>query len=134
MYPALCPIISDMALKIAIIEDEDMLCEMYKMKFENEGFKVYLARNGQEGLELAEKVMPDMILLDLMMPVMSGEEMLKAMRATEWGKSLPVILLTNIGDDAVMEKIKRYNILEYVVKANYSPSQVVGFVKQFTTA
>jgi len=122
-----------MATKIAIIEDEEMLCEMYRMKFEKEGFKVYIAKNGQEGLELVEKIMPDMILLDLMMPVMSGEEMLKAMRKTSWGKTLPVIILTNIGDDAVIEKMKRYDILEYVVKANYSPSQVVGFVKQFTT-
>jgi len=118
-----------MAQKIAIIEDEEMLCQMYRMKFEGQGYKVFIAMNGQEGLELVEKIMPDMILLDLMMPVMTGEEMLKAMRKTEWGKSLPVIVLTNLGDDALIEKLKRYKILKYVVKANYSPSQVVSIVK-----
>ena len=80
--------------KIAIIEDDQAISQMYRIKFEAEGYDVETAENGKLGLELAEKIQPDIILLDLMMPEMNGDEMLQNMRQTEWGKTIPVIILT----------------------------------------
>lgn len=83
-----------MAKKVAIIEDDDTISEMYQLKLENEGYEAYVARNGRDGLELIQKSRPNVILLDLMMPEMTGEEMLTEIRKTDWGKDIPVIVLT----------------------------------------
>ena len=85
-------------VKVAIIEDDVAIAQMYRFKFEAEGYTVETAENGKIGLELAESMKPDMILLDLMMPVMTGEEMLSAMRKTAWGKDIKVVILTNRGE------------------------------------
>lgn len=87
-----------MAVKIAIIEDDAAIAQMYRMKFEAEGFTVETAENGVYGLQLCEQMLPDMILLDLMMPEMNGDEMLAKLRATNWGKNTKVIILTNMGE------------------------------------
>jgi DNA-binding response OmpR family regulator len=72
-----------MSAKIAIVEDDQAISQMYRFKFEAEGYTVETAENGKLGLELAEKMKPDIILLDLMMPEMNGDEMLAALRKTE---------------------------------------------------
>ncbi|MEI8188022.1 MAG: response regulator, partial [Candidatus Saccharibacteria bacterium] len=78
--------------KIAIIEDDQAISQMYRMKFESEGYQVETAENGKLGLELAEKMKPDMILLDIMMPEMNGDEMLAQMREQPWGKHIKVMV------------------------------------------
>ena len=70
--------------KIAIVEDDLAIAQMYRMKFEAEGYHVEIAENGKLGLELCEQMKPDLVLLDLMMPEMNGDEMLEKMRATDW--------------------------------------------------
>ena len=87
-----------MAVKIAIVEDDAAISQMYRMKFEAEGFEVETAETGKLGLGLAEQMKPDIILLDLMMPEMNGDEMLKRLRTTDWGKHIKVIILTNMGE------------------------------------
>ena len=82
-----------MAQKIAIIEDDQAISQMYRFKFENEGYDVQTAENGRLGLELAQSFKPDIVLLDLMMPEMNGDEMLTLMRKTDWGKDIKVIIL-----------------------------------------
>src|ERR1700722_17256379 len=104
--------------KIAIIEDETAIAEMYKFKLEQSGHEVKCAVNGKDGLELIKAFQPDLILLDLMMPEMSGEEMLEKLRATDWGKSVKVIILTNITEDTGPSKLRLLGIEQYVVKAN----------------
>lgn len=74
-----------MAAKIAIIEDDQAISQMYRIKFETEGFTVETAENGKLGLALTESMKPDIILLDLMMPEMNGEEMLTALRKNHLG-------------------------------------------------
>lgn len=114
--------------KIAIIEDEQAIAEMYKIKLENEGFKVQLAQNGQAGLELCAKWRPDMILLDLMMPIMSGPQMLEKLRATDWGKDMPVIIISNLGIERSDVDLDRYKVKAYMVKALYTPREIVAEV------
>ena len=85
--------------KIAIIEDDPVISQMYRMKFEADGFEVELANNGERGVALVESFQPDMILMDLQMPEMNGAEALAIIRKNEWGKDIPVIILTNLGEE-----------------------------------
>jgi DNA-binding response OmpR family regulator len=119
-----------MAIKIAIIEDDQAIAQMYRIKFEAEGFEVETADNGKVGLELAENWKPKIILLDLMMPVMTGDEMLSAMRQTAWGKDIKVIILTNTGEEEAPAALKDLGVLRFIVKAEMTPRQVAEVVKE----
>lgn len=115
--------------KIAIVEDDQAISMMYRIKFEAEGFEVETAANGKLGLELVEKMKPDIILLDLMMPEMNGEEMLEHLRKTTWGKGIRVIILTNSGEEQAPPELKNLGIQRYIVKAEMTPRQVAEMVK-----
>jgi two-component system, response regulator len=124
-----------MATKIAIIEDDQAISQMYRFKFEAEGYDVQTAENGILGLRLAETMKPDIILLDLMMPEMTGDQMLAQMRQTAWGKDIKVIILTNMGEQEIPETVKQLNVSGVILKADMTPRQVAELVKkQLTTA
>lgn len=116
--------------KIAIIEDNLTISQMYRMKFEAEGFTVQVANNGADGIELAQSFTPDIILLDLQMPEMNGDEALLKIRQNEATKYIPVIILTNTGKEEAPANIDSLNIEGYIVKAEMTPKQVVSFVKE----
>ena len=116
--------------KIAIIEDDQAISQMYRIKFEAEDFEVETADNGKLGLELVEKMKPDIILLDLMMPEMTGDEMLAKMRATPWGKKIKVIILTNMGEQEAPAAVKTLDVRRFIVKAEMTPRQVAEMVKK----
>ncbi len=116
--------------KIAIVEDDQAISQMYRIKFEAEGFEVETAANGKLGLGLAEKMRPDIILLDLMMPEMNGDEMLKKLRATAWGKNTKVIILTNVGEQEAPGSLEKLGVRRFIVKAEMTPRQVAEMVKQ----
>lgn len=115
--------------KIAIIEDDPTINQMYRMKFEAAGFDVQLASDGERGVALVEAFGPDLILLDMQMPVMTGHEALKKIRAADWGKDTPVIILTNMGEEESPKELRDLGIESYIVKADLTPSQVVERVK-----
>lgn len=120
--------------KIAIIEDDQAISQMYRFKFEAEGFTVETAENGKVGLALAENMKPDMILLDLMMPEMTGGEMLEKLRATDWGKDIKVVILTNMGEQEIPPRVKELEVSGIILKADMTPSQVADVVKKLLTA
>jgi DNA-binding response OmpR family regulator len=115
--------------KIAIIEDDQAIAQMYRIKFEADGYTIETAENGRLGLELVETMKPDIILLDLMMPEMNGDEMLKRLRATTWGKNIKVIILTNIGEQEIPAEVKNLNISAVILKADMTPKQVAQIIK-----
>ncbi len=115
--------------KIAIIEDDQAISQMYRIKFEAEGFEVETADNGKLGLALCEKMKPDIILLDLMMPEMRGDEMLAELRKTDWGKNIKVVILTNMGEQEVPEQVKKMGVAAVILKADMTPRQVAELVK-----
>jgi DNA-binding response OmpR family regulator len=115
---------------IAIVEDEPTISEMYRLKLELEGFTVVSAMNGQEGLEIIKKHKPDLVLVDIKMPVMTGDEMLEKLRATDWGATVKVIILTNISRDEAPHSLRLLNIDRYIVKAHYTPAQVIDEVRK----
>jgi DNA-binding response OmpR family regulator len=116
--------------KIAIIEDDPVISQMYRMKFESDGFSIQLANNGSRGVAMVKDFKPDMILLDLEMPEMNGDEALKQIRSHDWGKTVPVIILTNLGEEEAPKSLKSLGVTSYIVKANLTPSEVVSRVKE----
>ena len=116
--------------KVAIIEDDITISQMYRFKFEAEGYQVETAGNGKLGLALAEEMKPDIILLDLMMPEMNGDEMLKKLRATSWGKNIKVVVLTNMGEQEIPEEVKQMDVVAVILKADMTSRQVAELVKQ----
>ncbi len=116
--------------KIAIIEDDSAISQMYRIKFESEGYEVETAENGKLGLALIQDMKPDMVLLDLMMPEMNGDEMLTKLRASDWGKDIKVIVLTNMGESEVPASIKELDVKAFILKANMTPRQVAELVKE----
>jgi len=116
--------------KIAIIEDDYAILDMYALKFKFAKFNVVTAKDGEEGLAVVEREKPDLILLDLMMPVMDGTTMLTELRKMPWGKNLPVIVLTNISVDEMPHELDSLGVADYVVKAGSTPQLVVEKVKK----
>lgn len=119
-----------MTLKIAVIEDDTDIQTMYKFKLEKEGFVVATANNGLLGLEVVERFKPDLILLDLMMPVMNGAEMLIRLRAADWGSDMRVVVLTNLSKDEAPQALRFLNVDRYIVKAHHTPAQVIQIVHE----
>ena len=116
--------------KIAIIEDDAVISQMYRMKFEADGFDVRIAGNGKVGVELVRSFKPDIILLDIQMPEMNGTEALKQIRAQDTSKTTPVIVLTNLGEEEAPSELRTLGIHSYIVKANLTPRQVVAHIKE----
>lgn len=120
--------------KIAIIEDDISLADMYKLKLENAGYEVMVAYDGKAGLEMITKDTPDLILLDLMLPQMTGSEVLAHYRKTPNGKDTKVIILTNVSEYEAPDELYQLGILRYMVKANYTPSQAIVVVQETLAA
>jgi two-component system alkaline phosphatase synthesis response regulator PhoP len=119
-----------MSARVAIIEDDQAISQMYRFKFEAEGYEVDTADNGKVGLELAKNMKPDIILLDLMMPIMNGDEMLEKMRDTPWGKNIKVVILTDKGEQEIPEKVRALGVSAIILKADMTPRQVAELVKK----
>ena len=116
--------------KIAIIEDDQTISQMYRMKFQSDGFDGQMDANGRLGVALVEQFKPDIILLDLQMPEMDGAEALAEIRKHDWGKDTPVIILTNMGEEESPASLKKLGVESYIVKADLTPSQLVARVKE----
>lgn len=115
--------------KIAIIEDDFAILQMYKAKFDASGYEVQTAQDGQSGLQLIESFKPNLILLDLMMPTMSGLEVLERIKK-KVGRDYKVIALTNMADRDTQTKLQEYGVNDYIVKAEFTPSQVEDRVRK----
>jgi len=118
-----------MSKKIIIIEDDYAIAAMYGFKLRASGYQIATAYNGTDGLALAGSFLPDLILLDLMMPEMNGDELLQKLRETDWGANMRVIILTNLSKDEAPHGLRLLNVDRYIVKAHHTPSQVVDVVK-----
>jgi len=124
----------DTVPKIAIIEDDPAISQMYRFKFEADGYDVETAENGKLGLDLAKNMKPDIILLDLMMPEMNGDEMLALMRKTAWGKDIKVVILTNKGEQEIPAGVKDLGVSAVILKADMTPRQVAEVVQKHLKA
>lgn len=116
--------------KVAILEDDMAIAGMYQFKLHQSGYDVAVAHNGVDGLKKIIDFRPELILLDLMMPGMTGGEVLAKVRATAWGKDIRVIILTNISRDEAPVELRELGVDHYIVKAQYTPRQVLQLVEE----
>jgi CheY-like chemotaxis protein len=119
--------------KVLVVEDDDLLRNFYIDLMKGQGFDVISATNGQEGLTQVQSQKPNVVLVDLMMPVMDGKTMLHQLRQIPEFKTLPVIILTNAGDDESMRETQVFdNASGFLIKANVSPEEIINRVKSLT--
>jgi len=117
--------------KILLIEDDKTLIEMYTLKFKQDGLDLITVENGEEGLNSAKTQLPAVVLLDIMMPKMDGFAVLTELKKDDKTKDIPVLLLSNLGQKADIEKGKKLGATDYIVKASMTPTQVVEKVKSY---
>jgi len=123
----------DKKTKILIVEDEEVICKAYADELRDEGFAILIAKNGQAGLELALREKPDLILLDILMPVMDGLAMMDTLRQKDlYGKNVPIILLTNLSasEEKIMKAITKNEPAYYLVKSDWNLSAVMEKIKE----
>lgn len=119
----------DKKRSLLIVEDEDAIRRAIVMKFNKAGFSVLEAKNGEEGLNVFIKERPDIILLDLVMPVMDGIEMLKKLRKCEGGQDVPVIIFTNLTEAEKTAEGLEFGVRDYLVKSDWKLEDVVQIVR-----
>jgi len=116
--------------KILIIEDDTKLLKMLVAEFSDHSFDVFKAENGKEGLDMALAEHPDIILLDIVMPIMHGMDMLKELRKDEWGKDAEVIILTNLSDSRRIAEAMEQGTSDYLTKTQWSLEELVKMVAE----
>lgn len=121
-------------ISLLVVEDDIFLADLYRTKFELEGFQVYVAHDGEKGLELAKKYSPQAILLDLVLPKVSGFEVLESLKNQRKLKDIPIILLTNLSQKADVEKGLKLGADDYLIKAHFMPSEVVVKIKKLVNS
>ena len=121
---------ADNKIHVLLVEDDSFLANIYKTKFEMEGYKVSVSENGELGLSDAKKKNPDIILLDILLPKMDGFVVLEKLKASKDLKEIPVILLTNLGQKDDVGKGLQMGADDYLIKAHFKPSEVVDKVKK----
>jgi len=115
--------------KILIVEDDNFVAEVYLAKLSEMGYETALAQNGEEGLAELKKGKVDLILLDILMPIMNGIEMLEEVKKNEEWKNIPVILLTNIGEKESIQRVREMGVKNYLIKSHFTPAEVIEKVE-----
>lgn len=110
--------------KIVIIEDNAALADIYKTRMGLLGYTCFVAYDGVSGLALIQKELPDLVLLDLMVPKMAGDQILERMRASNWGKDIKVLIVSNLNEADAPAGLRNLGIEDYAVKANLSNDQL----------
>jgi DNA-binding response OmpR family regulator len=116
--------------KVLIVEDDRVLRRVVVDNLSTEGFSVFEAEDGIVGLDMAKKVHPDLILLDVVMPRMDGITMLEKLREDEWGRGAKVIMLTNLSDAGKSTEVSGRGADDYLVKADWDIAGIIEKVKE----
>ena len=119
-----------MAIKIHIVEDDIQLLDMYSRKFELEGFDVTIAEDGEKAIDFLRVFVPDVAILDIMMPKVDGLEVLRFIKNKPELENVITIMLTNKSDQTTAEQIYGLGATEYLVKAEFTPLEVVNKVRE----
>ncbi len=114
---------------LLIVEDNPLLVGMYRSAFEKEDLNVIIAYNGQDGLAEIKKNKPNVVLLDILMPDITGIEVLKKIRADKSLDNIKVVVLTIVGDDKTKKEAKELGVLDYLIKSEVELSEIVERVK-----
>jgi len=116
--------------KILLVEDDPFLIEIYTTKLKEVGFGVEVALDGESCLKKLEEKVPDLLLLDIVLPSLDGWEVLEKIKKNPKLKNLRVVVLSNLGQKEEVEKGKKLGVEKYLIKAYHTPSEVVGEIKK----
>lgn len=119
--------------KILIIEDEKILGEMYLSKLQQSRFDVVLAESAEKGIEALEQSIPDLIILDILLPGKNGLEFLRKMREKERYRQIPVIVLSNYDDPKAKKEALAMDVKKYLIKSNHTPQEIVDEISAYLT-
>jgi len=111
-------------IRVLFVEDDPTVAQMYRLKLELDGYRVIMAKDGEEGLRLANEVDPDIVFLDIRLPKVDGFAVLEGLRACEKTRSVPVVILSNYGEQELVEKGLRLGALEYLIKSQTTPANL----------
>ena len=117
-----------MAKKILLVEDEDIMLNLLQRKLTQEGYDVFVARDGEEGLKIMREIMPDIVLLDIIMPKKGGIEVMEEMQKEPKLKTLPVIIISNSGQPVELDKAKELGAKDWLIKTEFDPQEVINKV------
>jgi DNA-binding response OmpR family regulator len=117
--------------KVLIIEDEKILSEMYKFKFSKAGFKVLNAIDVKTGLKIAAEEIPDLVILDILLPKENGICFLERMKEDEKIANIPVVVLSNFDDIETKTKAFSLGASDYLIKSNFNPTEILSHVEKF---
>jgi len=116
--------------QILLIEDDPFLIDIYTTKLKEEGYAVDVAEDGEEGLRMLKQKKPDLLLLDVVLPSFNGWEILRKIKRTDDLKDLKVVILSNLGEKEEVEKGLNLGAAKYLVKAHYTPTEVIKEIKK----
>ncbi len=119
----------DTKKKILIVEDDVYLADVYRTKFEKEGYEVKVSSDGESGVKTTIEWKPDIILLDIMLPKMDGFDVLEELKNHAETKNIPVIMWTNKSDSTEAERAKKMGATEYLVKVYHTPTEIADKIK-----
>ena len=114
-----------------VVEDDPTVADIYSLSLERAGYRVVVARDGIEGLDMAGRESPDLIFLDIRMPRMDGVETLRALAADPATKDIPVVMLSNFDDPALVRETRALGARDYIVKARINPADLAGMVARW---
>jgi len=117
-----------MAKKILLVEDEEIIIDLIQKKLIQENYEVFVARNGKEGLEKIRSIKPDLVLLDIVMPQMSGFEVLEEMGKDDEIRNIPVIIVSNSGQPVELDKAQALGAKDWLIKTEFDPKEVINKV------
>jgi DNA-binding response OmpR family regulator len=118
------------AAKILIVEDDRYISKMYQLKLSLDGFDVQVADNGRIGIEKAKEMQPDIILTDILMPEVDGFEVIRTLKEDSVLKNIPILIMSNLGQEDHIQKGLQLEAMGYIVKSQYTPSKVVDKIKE----
>ena len=118
--------------KILVAEDDKFLVKIYQTKLAEQGYEVVIAMDGEDALAKVESEKPDLLILDLIMPKKNGFDVLEEMKQKEELKSIPVVVLSNLGQESDVERVMQAGAVDYIIKANFSIEAVVEKIKKHT--
>ena len=121
-------------VNVLFIEDDPTVAQMYKLKLELDGYQVNMAKDGEEGLRLAQELKPDIIFLDIRLPQLDGLGVLEALRKDPRTRAVPVVILSNYSERELVERGLKLGALEYLIKSQTTPANlsrgVEGWLKE----
>lgn len=111
-------------IRVLFVEDDPTVAQMYRLKLELDGYQVIMAKDGEEGLRLAREVDPDIVFLDIRLPKVDGFSVLEGLRATDRTRHVPVVILSNYGEQDLVDRGLRLGALEYLIKSQTTPAHL----------